>query len=116
MQVIKKFNKIVQELNLPKDDTLDEKNIEENIDLDNDCKSDSSKNVESVSIRLIDSRENFYFHVNNKQLDRTAISQEEMDCLYDWLTKENTTSYAVTCNDKTKIILIRNSILYVAAK
>lgn len=116
MQVVKKINKLVQEINVSKYDALNEKNIKEDIDLGNEGKYDGDQSIKNINIRLIGDKESFYFHVNTKQLDKTAISQQEMDNLYNWIIKEDTLSYAVNCNDKSKIILIRKSILFVAAK
>lgn len=116
MQVTKKLNKLAQDLNLSRNSMVEEKEIEDNIDLHNECDDATNRHMKNVSITLMGDRESFYFHVNNKQVDKTAISQEELDELYNWLIRENTSSHAVTCNDKSQVILIRNSILFAGAR
>ncbi|NRT34112.1 hypothetical protein BJV38_003302 [Clostridium beijerinckii] len=70
----------------------------------------------SIKIILRENRGSLAFHVNEEQINKSSISQQEMDLLYDWFLNGNLPSHIVTCNDKTKMILIRNSILYAEAK
>lgn len=69
----------------------------------------------SIKIILRDNNGSLRFNVSD-QKTKSSISQQEMNSLCDWFTKENFASHVVTCNDQSKIILIKNSILYVEGK
>lgn len=72
--------------------------------------------MEKLNIIFANNSGNIDFHTNEQDTRRRRITDQEMESLYNWLVKEECQSHVVTCNDETKIILIRNSISYVACK
>lgn len=72
--------------------------------------------MKSITIIFTNNSGSLDFYASKQEKRRLRITDQEMEYLYNWLVKEECQSHIVTCNDETKIILIRNSISYVECK